>query len=94
MIMLLFIHMVHGMGVLWFVLQFFRQTPDSASIFTAEIWAIIKALEEIKPSAASNYIVFTDSLSYLHALQSLGLVSLYETDDTFRLLLVLKWTVI
>ena len=39
--------------------------PDSASVFTAEVWAIIKALEEIKNSTASKYIVFTDSLSCL-----------------------------
>ena len=33
--------------------------PDSASVFTAEVWAIIKALEQIKHSIASKYIVFT-----------------------------------
>ena len=43
------------------------------SIFTAEIWAIIKALEEIKISVASKYIVYTDSLSCLQALQSMKL---------------------
>ena len=43
--------------------------PDSASIFTAEVWAIIKALEQIKDSTASKYTVFTDSLSCLQALQ-------------------------
>ena len=32
--------------------------PDSASIFTAEVWAIIKALEQIKDSVASKYIFF------------------------------------
>ena len=37
--------------------------PDSASIFTAEIGAIVKA----------KYIVFTDSLSCLQALQSMKL---------------------
>ena len=47
--------------------------PDSASIFTAEVWAIIKALEEIKYSGASKYIVFTDSLSCLQALHSMKL---------------------
>ena len=41
--------------------------PDSASVFTAEVWAIIKALEQIKESFASKYIVFTDSLSCLQA---------------------------
>ena len=33
--------------------------PDSASIFSAEIWAIIKALEEKNNSVASKYTVFT-----------------------------------
>ena len=42
--------------------------PDSASVFTAEVWAIIKALDQIKDSIASKYIVFTDSLSCLQAL--------------------------
>ena len=32
--------------------------PDSASVFTAEVWAIIKALDQIKISSASKYIVF------------------------------------
>ena len=47
--------------------------PDLASIFTAEIWAIIKSLEEIKYSVAFKYIVFTDSLWCLQALQSMKL---------------------
>ena len=32
--------------------------PDSASVFTAEVWVIIKALEQISDSIASKYIVF------------------------------------
>ena len=47
--------------------------PDSASVFTAEVWAIIKALEQIKDYIASKYIVFTDSLSCLQALQHMKL---------------------
>ena len=31
--------------------------PDSASIFTAEIWAVIKALECFENSVATKYIV-------------------------------------
>ena len=61
----LFIQMVHGMEIVWLALQFSpsntvlsMRLPDSASIFTAEIWAIIKALEEIKYSVASKYTVF------------------------------------
>ena len=46
----------------------FMRLPDSASIFTAEILAIFKALEEIKYSVASKYIVLTDSLPCLQTL--------------------------
>ena len=72
MITFLFIQMVHGMEMLWLVLVFPSNTvismklPDSASVFTAEVWAIIKALEQIKDSNASKYIVFTDSLFKHH----------------------------
>ena len=41
--------------------------PDSASVFTAE------ALEQIKDSIASKYIVFTDSLSCFQALHHMKL---------------------
>ena len=47
--------------------------PDSASVFTADVWAIIKALEQIKDSSASKYIDFTDSLSCLQALHHMKL---------------------
>ena len=49
-------------------ITFSMRMPDSASIFTAEIWAIIKALEKIKNASASKFIIFTDSLSCLQAL--------------------------
>jgi len=47
--------------------------PDSASVFTAEVWAIIKALDELKDSSASKFIIYTDSLSCLQALQHMKL---------------------
>ena len=47
--------------------------PHSTSIFTAEICAIIKALELIKDSVASKYIIFSDSLLCLQALQYMKL---------------------
>ena len=47
--------------------------PDSASLFTVEVWAIIKALEQIKDSIASKYIVLTDSLACLQAFQHMKL---------------------
>ena len=46
---------------------------DLASVFTAEFWAIIKALEQIKYSNVSKYIVFTDSLSCIQALHHMKL---------------------
>ena len=79
MITFLFIQMVHEMEFLWLVLVCPSTTvismrlPDSASVFTAEVWAIIKALEQIKDSVASKYIIFTDSLSCLQALQYMKL---------------------
>ena len=35
----------------------FTRLPDSASLFTAEIWATTKASEQIKHSVASKYII-------------------------------------
>ena len=73
----LFIQMVHGMEMLWLVFPsntvISLRLPDSASVFTAEVWAIIKALEQIKDSTASKYIVFTDSLSCLQAVHHVKL---------------------
>ena len=46
---------------------------DSGSIFTFEMWAIIKAQEPIKDYDPSKYVIFTDSLSCLQALQYLEL---------------------
>ena len=70
-----FIQTDHRMGILWHVHTVFpsdtelsMRLPDSASIFTAEIWAIITALEEIKNASESKFIIFTDSLSCLQAL--------------------------
>ena len=40
--------------------------PDSASIFTAELWVVIKTLEQIKESIAFIFIIFTDSILCLH----------------------------
>ena len=65
------VQLVHGMGIMWLVLQFFKgnfippsdleismRLPDSAFILTAEIWTINKALQVIKNSVASKYIFF------------------------------------
>ena len=36
-----------------------KRLPDSASIFTAEVWVIIKALEQIKDSVVIKYVMYT-----------------------------------
>ena len=78
-IIFLFIQTDHRLGVLWLALVFPSDTlssmrlPHSTSIFTAEICAIIKALELIKDSVASKYIIFSDSLLCLQALQYMKL---------------------
>ena len=47
---------------------FSMRFSNSASIFTAEIWAINTALEKIKNASASKFIIFTDSHSCLQTL--------------------------
>ena len=74
----LFIQMVHGNAVACATVfpsdtVISMRLPDSASVFTAEVWAIIKALEQIKDSIASKYIAFTDSRSCLQALHHMKL---------------------
>ena len=63
----LFIRSSSWVGIMWLVFPssttLCMRLPDSASIFTAEIGAIIKALEQIKDYVAFKYIVFKDSLS-------------------------------
>ena len=74
MITFLFIQMVHWDGNYVACATGFpsntvisMRLPDSAFIFTAEIWPIIKALEQINDSVASKYMILTDSLSCLQA---------------------------
>ena len=44
--------------------------PDSCSIFTAEIEAIYRALAYVKLSRLTNFIIYSDSLSVLQALDN------------------------
>ena len=44
--------------------------PDNSSIFTAEIRAIIKALEYVKNSGLSQFVIFSDSKSVLETISS------------------------
>lgn len=44
--------------------------PDNASIFSAEAYAILLATDIIKSSAGSNFVIFSDSLSCLQAIQN------------------------
>ena len=58
--------------------------PDSASIFTSDVYVINKALEQIKDSVASKYIIFTDSLSCLQSLQYLKLEHSLDWDGDMK----------
>ena len=58
-----FIQMVHGIDILWLVLHSFpsytvicMRLPDLAFIFTAEVLAIIKALEQLKIQLHPNIL--------------------------------------
>jgi len=44
--------------------------PDKASIFTAEIHALDMALDIIRRTKSKDYMVFSDSLSSLQAIES------------------------
>jgi len=44
--------------------------PDNASIFTAEIHALDMALDMIRRTRSKDYVVFSDSLSSLQAIES------------------------
>ena len=44
----------------------FYEILDKTFIFNVKMLAIIKTLEQIKDSIVSRYIIFTDSLSFLH----------------------------
>ena len=58
--------------------------PDSASIFTSDVCVINKALEEIKDSVASKYIIITDSLSCLQSLHYLKLEHSLDWDGDMK----------
>ena len=67
--------------------------PDSASVFTAEVWAIIKALEQIKDFISSKYIVFTISLWCLRDLHHMKLEhpGMVIRKYLFKFCLVFVW---
>ena len=44
--------------------------PDNANIFTAEIHALDMALDIIRRTRGKDYVVFSDSLSSLQAIES------------------------
>ena len=50
-----------------------RRLPDGASIFSAELRAILLALDFVERSANDKFIIFSDSLSSLQALDNLKL---------------------
>ncbi|XP_055958722.1 uncharacterized protein LOC130010402 [Patella vulgata] len=60
--------------------------PPAASIFTAELQAILQALEFIQSSSSLKHIIFTDSLSSLQAINNKQLEHPLVAD-VYRLLL-------
>ena len=47
-----------------------KRLPNSASIYTAELYAILLSLNEISKQQHKYYIIFSDSLSSLHTILS------------------------
>ena len=47
------------------------QLPDGASIFSAELSAILLALDMVERSTNDKFVIFSDSLSSLQALDNL-----------------------
>ena len=43
---------------------------DGCSIFTADVEAIIKSLERMKVSGIKKFVIFSDSMSLLKAIES------------------------
>ena len=44
--------------------------PQAAGILTAELYALLKAVEHVHSHNHSSFVIFSDSLSALHLLQS------------------------
>ena len=55
-----------GAAVVWNNMEFMYKLPSSCSIFTAEAFAIIKALDLITDRHLQDTIIFTDSLSAIN----------------------------
>ena len=68
--------------------QFKRRLHESASIFTAELYAIKVALMSLKPSCKISCVIYTDSRSALQALQGQSDTGLVK--DIIELLMVLS----
>ena len=49
--------------------EIIQRLPPEASIFSAEIGALVEALKLIKYSSKTNFLILTDSLSSLQALE-------------------------
>ena len=54
----------------YFNVQISKRIPDLCSLYTAELIALLLALNRIRDVEPSNSAIFTDSLSALKALQN------------------------
>ena len=59
--------------------------PRDASVFTSELYAIFRCLDQVSRSRARQFVIFTDSLSSLQALKSFYF---YHASSSFLLGLI------
>ena len=61
-----------------------RRLPANASVYSAELYAILLALQHIPKTRYHSHIVFSDSMSSLQAIASPGTVHPMVTDIILR----------
>jgi ribonuclease HI len=89
-----------GAAVIWNNTEFLYKLPSSCSIFTAESFAIIKALDLITEHHLQDTIIFTDSLSAINNIKNtynpsdIGLQiqnKIYTLRNTYNYKIKLFW---
>jgi len=49
--------------------------PDTASIFRAQLYALLLAIDLVRRSKEKNFVIFSDSMSSLHSINGFNLDS-------------------
>ena len=76
------------MGFICLSFEFLKCIPDKASIFTAELDAIVSSLRYIKSTTKRNtFVIFSDSKSALQAMLSKWVHHIVNTLITFLVFL-------